>query len=116
MRSSTIVLAIQLLTAPAAAGLTQLVQNPTGVPDQTVHGQTLMDAPVSPLSPPAKSGVATTDRAAGGGGRSTDAGPPNATPFSGTPTGTPAQGSQPGTHDREDVVLPGAPATPNPGR
>jgi hypothetical protein len=115
MRSRTIVIAVQLLTAPAAAGLLQLAQNTTGVPDQTVHGEKLTDAPVSSLSSSVKPGVAPVDRAAGEGLRSSNAGPPDSTPFSSVPSGTLRTGTQADVHDREDAPSSTA-AAPNLGR
>jgi hypothetical protein len=115
MRSSTVIIAVQLLAIPLAAGRMQLAQNATGVPDQTVHGQTLTDAPVSPLSPSVKPGVAAVDRAAGEGLRSSNAGPPDSTPFSGAPSGTLTNGAQADVHDREDAPSSGD-VTPHLGR
>ncbi len=114
MRSRTIVVAAQLLAAPLGAGLLQLAQTQTGVPDQTVHGRQLTDAPVSSLSPPDKPTVAPVNRAAGPGLRSSDAGPPDSTPLSGPPSGTLTNGVGPDVHDRDDATS--GPATPHLGR
>ena len=122
MRSSTIVLAVGLLTSPLAllvspgngadaAGFVQLVAGQT---DNTVNGHVLTDAPVPNVEPP---GLAPVDRVAGEGSRTLDAGPTNSTPFSSTPTGTLSSGgTQASNADRVNAPADGSGVTPNLGK
>ncbi len=104
MRSSTILLSVGLLATPLALlanpqagagtdGLMQLAQNTaTSVPQQTINGRPLVDAPTA--GPPF--GFPPEYRVADPGSRSLNAGPINSTPFSAGPLANSAAGS-PGT-------------------
>ena len=122
MRSSTIVLAIGLLASPlallaspdsmaSADSFTQLVGAQSS---DTVNGRVLTDAPVPSIGP---TGVTPSDRVAGEGSRTLDAGPTNSTPFSSTPSGTLSSGgSQTSNTDRVNAPSDASGVTPNLGR
>ena len=123
MRSSTIVLAVGLLSAPLSflagrtpdAALPFDAFNPANVrPVQALVKPGFTDAPVSSIPP---DGVSPVDRAAGAGTRSFDAGPVNSTPFSDTPTGTLSDGgTQVSRGDRTLAPSDGNGVTPNLGK
>ncbi len=113
MRSSSIALLVGLFAAPLAlltspgsgtapAGLMQTASaQPLGGVPNTVNGRPLEPAPVPGIGP---AGVSPADRVAGAGGRSTDAGPQNGTPFSSTPSGTlPSGNSETHSADAADT-------------
>ena len=122
MRSSTIVLAVGLLTSPlallaspdstaSAAGISLVADPPLS--SETVNGHPLLPAPT--VTP--DDGVAPVDRVAGSGSRTLDAGPVNSTPFSNTPSGTLSSGgTQISNADRVESPSGGAGVTPNLGR
>ena len=92
-----IALALLLLTGPLSVGdvgsrfPAALVQVARAQPN-SVNGRRLEDAPISRLPP---DGVSPSDRVAGPGGLTLDAGPSNGTPFSSTPSGTLSGGGTP---------------------
>ena len=122
MRPSTLVLTIGMLASPFALvanpqagqmadGLLQMAQVTVparNVPEQSVNGRPLTDAPVPGLAAP---GVSPVNRAAGPGSRDLAAGPVNSTPFSAAPTSALQSGS-PATPNG----TPGGDVTPSLGR
>ena len=98
-------------TGAAAAGFPTLVAGQT---NDTVNGHVLTDAPVPSVGP---RGLSPTDRVAGEGSRTLDAGPVNSTPFSSTPSGTLSSGgSQASNSDRVNAPSDGSGVTPNLGK
>jgi hypothetical protein len=118
MRSSTIVLAVVLLSSPLALlASPDSTASAAGFPiaaDAQGNDTVLKDAPVPSVGP---AGVAPVDRVAGAGGRTLDAGPANSTPFSSTPTGTLSSGgTQTSNSDRIGSPAGGDGVTPNLGK